>query len=1103
MSSGYYRYPTIHQNTVVFVCEDDLWTVDAQGGIARRLTANKGEATRPRLSTDGRHLAYTGREEGQSEIYLMPAEGGPSRRMTYLGNSHCQTAGWTDDNRIILAHSGDQPFSSMLHLYSVDLEGNPPELINTGPARAVSYGPDRGLVIGRNNNNPARWKRYRGGTTGQIWIDEYGDNQFRTLIDLQGNLDSPIWLSERIYFLSDHEGISNLYSCHPSGEELQRHTNHNTYYARNAASDGQRIVYHAGADLYLFDPVTNESSQIPVDLHSPQTQRNRKFVSASRYLGDWALHPKGHSVAITTRGKPFTFANWEGAVLQYGEDDSARYRLLNWLSDGERLIAVTDAEGEENFVVMQDDGNGLSKPEIIGGLDIGRPVNLKVNPQNDQILFSNHRHELFFLDLESKKLSFIDRGKSSRITGFNWSPDGEWAVYSVSISLQVSILKLWHVGTKEIRVLTRPVLHDIEPAFDPQGNYIYFLSYREFDPVYDNMHFDLSFPQGVRPYLITLQEDLASPFIPVPHAPGQNDTNGKSINNHKGKDGDVAPKQDEENAEEKKKSHKIKIDLEGIENRIIAFPVKEGLYGRILGTKDGKVIYSRYPVEGALGQSWLPSTPPAKGSLYVYDFKQQEEESLVSGISSFNLTYDGATLIYRSGNSLRVLKAGSKPGNNSKQAGRKSGWLNLSRVKVSVEPAQEWQQMYREAWRLQRDQFWTSDMGQVDWLAVYERYAPLLGHVASRSEFSDLAWEMQGELGTSHAYEIGGDYRAEPNYRQGFLGADFAYETDSDSWKITHIVQGDVWSSESDSPLNQAGNRVTINDRILAINGQRLSRSFSPQMALVDLAGQEVLLTIAIDSQRDDDGNRHVRSVVIKTLQNETPARYREWVEKNRRFVHEATAGRIGYVHIPDMGPAGYAEFHRGYLAEIDREGLIIDVRFNGGGHVSELILEKLARRRVGYDVSRWGQVPSPYPKESVIGPMVTLTNEFAGSDGDIFSHSFKLMGLGPLIGTRTWGGVIGIFPRHSLVDGTVTTQPEYSFWFQDVGWGVENYGTDPDIEIDIRPQDYIAGVDAQLERSIFEIIKMLEENPPKIPNFDGRPNKALPELPHLNGIII
>jgi tricorn protease len=397
--------------------------------------------------------------------------------------------------------------------------------------------------------------------------------------------------------------------------------------------------------------------------------------------------------------------------------------------------------------------------------------------------------------------------------------------------------------------------------------------------------------------------------------------------------------------------------------------------------------------------------------------------------------------------------------------------------------------MFREAWRLQRDQFWTPDMSKVDWGAVHDRYLPLVDRVGSRAEFSDLMWEMQGELGTSHCYELGGDYRPEPAYQTGYLGADFEYDEQNGGWRVTKIIQGDSWGEKANSPLNRPGVNLREGDRLIAINGQPLDRDFPPTAVLVNLVGSEVTLTVA------GEGEQTPRVVTVKTLSNEMPARYREWVEDNRRYVHEATNGRVGYVHIPDMGARGYAEFHRSYLAEVDRVGLIVDLRFNDGGHVSSLLLEKLARRRIGYDKKRWGE-PEPYPLESVMGPIVALTNELAGSDGDIFSHGFKLMKLGPLVGKRTWGGVIGIWPRQALVDGTFTTQPEYSFWFEDVGWGVENYGTDPDIEIDNTPQDYARGIDAQLDRSIQEALRLLEENPPKMPDFSRRPSRALPTLP-------
>ncbi len=1096
MQTGYYRFPTIHENHIVFVCEDDLWSVPKDGGIARRLTSGLAEATHPVLSPDGRWLAFTGREEGYSEVYLMAAEGGRSKRLTYSGASRLTTIGWTPDGKIIFASNIGQPFMTLMHLYRLSVDGEEPERINIGPARSIDFGPGGGNVIGRHTGVPANWKRYRGGTAGQIWLDKDGAGDYQRLIDIRGNLAAPMWLGDRIYFLSDHEGIGNIYSCLFDGSELSRHTDHEEYYARNASSDGKNIVYRAGGDLFVFNPERENVEQVKVKWLSPQTQRSRKFAHAARFLEGWQLHPEGHSLAITSRGKAFSMGNWEGAAIQHGERNGARYRLLDWLNDGNSLIAVSDEGGEESFVILPLDGDGEERS--LDGLDIGRPQDLAVNPKKDQILFSNHRYELCLLDLTSKELTVIDRGKSTPIRGYDWSPDGEWAVYSVSNTHEVSILRLWRASDGESFRLTTPVLRDESPVFDSMGRFIFFISYRNFDPVYDNLQFDLNFPRGVKPYLITLQKDRPSPFIAriagsdkKHEEKGQareREEDGFSENSNKNKDeseaADVVSPEPEDNSG-------LRIDLEGIEQRVLAFPVTEGRYVQIKGIGDGRVIYTRIPIEGSLNNDWLPNMPAAKASLFAFSFDELEEQRLITRVGQFNLSRNGRTLVYRAGNRLRVLKAGQKPKSDvGSKPSRKSGWIQLDRLKVAVIPSVEWRQMYREAWRLQRDQFWTADMSKIDWMTVYERYRPLLERIASRSEFSDLIWEMQGELGTSHGYEFGGDYRPEPRYDQGHLGADYSYDSVSGVWKISHIVRGDSWDNWADSPLNQPGIQVGIGDILWSINGRQLSRELSPSAALVNLANQEVTLQL---SGPDSDEKR---TVTVKTLRDESGAYYREWVEKNRKTVHESSSGRIGYLHIPDMGPTGYAEFHRGFLLELAREGLIVDVRYNRGGHVSELLLEKLARKRLGYSNIRWMESPFPYPSESILGPMVALTNEYAGSDGDIFSHAFKLMELGPLIGTRTWGGVVGFQPTMRLVDGTVTTQPEASTWFRDVGYGVENYGTDPDIEIDIRPQDWAMGKDVQLERAIQEILKMLEEQPPQLPSFDEQPDLSLPTLP-------
>jgi tricorn protease len=1072
---GYYRFPAIYRDTLVFAADDDLWSVPASGGTARRLTANLSAIQHPYLSPDGKTLAFTAREEGHLEVSAVPAAGGPLRRMTYLGATS-NVVGWSaDGTRILFSSNAGQPFERVGAIHGVPAAGGLPERWPMGPAVSLSLGSGGRMAIGRHNNDPARWKRYRGGTAGEIWVDAQGSGEFRPLIRLDGNMGRPMWIGDRIYFLSDHEGFGNLYSCTPDGEDLARHTHHDDYFARFPNTDGARIVYHAGAELYLYNPAADSGRRVDIEYHSPRVQRQRKFVDAARYLEGYAPHPQGHSLAVTTRGKSFTLGNWEGAVIAQDDADDApvRHRLTRWLNDGKRVIAVSDRSGEERLEIHVPGAQGA--PDVLGDLDIGNVYDIKVSPAGDKLLLSNHRHELLFVDLEGRTLQRIARSEFQPINGFDWSPDGKWAAFGFSTSLYSTMIKLWNRETRELHAATEPVLRDVEPAFDPDGRYLYFLGARELNPVYDNLQFELGFPRGMKPYLITLRADESSPFLPAPRPLD-----------------DAEPQKPQSDAEREP----FRIDVDGIERRVLALPVAEGIFRQIAGIT-GKVLFTHVPAEGALDRDFMPGELEAKGTLDAYDFKSRKVESIAKGISDFRLSQDGKTLVYRAGRKLRALKAGQKVDDPASKggdatdrkaaAGRESGWIDLARVKVSVDPGAEWQQMAREAWRLQREHFWTEDMSRVDWQAVWERYAPLIERIGTRAEFSDLMWEMQGELGTSHAYEMGGDYRTEPAYPQGFLGADFSYDHDADTFRIDRIVHGTAGEADADSPLGGPGAGISPGDKLLAINGRRVSATSPPGALLVHQAAAEVVLSVG-------DSSGAMRDVRVKTLKSEFPARYREWVEHNRRAVHAASNGQIGYVHIPDMGPNGFAHFHRLYLVEAARDGLIVDVRFNSGGHVSQLLIEKLSRRPLGYDISRWGQ-PEPYPLHAVPGPVVALTNEWAGSDGDIFSHVFKLLSLGPLIGKRTWGGVIGISPRRSLADGAVTTQPEYSFWFKDVGWGVENYGTDPDIEVEMAPQDYAHGRDPQLDRAIAVALEKLAAEPVVRPGFGDRPNLAVPKL--------
>mgnify|MGYP001056438190 CR=1 FL=1 len=1082
-TKGYYRYPTVHNDTIVFVSEDDLWQVAIEGGVAQRLTGNLGHIGNPCFSPDGKHIAFTGHEDGPSEAYVIPATGGQAKRLTYFGNNFTMVVGW-QHNKVLCSSNHEQPFQRMLSLYSIDIEGNFPSKLPTGVARNCSYGPDGGIVIGRNTRDSAYWKRYRGGTAGVLWIDEEGDGNFRKLIDLNGNFNTPMWIDKRIYFSVDHQGIANIYSCLPDGNDLQQHTFHKNYYVRNANTDGKHIVYHAGGDIYCFNIASGETQKVAIQYYSPRTKRNRKFADADEYFEDYDLNYNGSHVAITSRGKSFTMGNWEGAVNQQGDRNGGiRYRLNRWLNDDERIVLCSDESGEDRIEVHYADGR--EAPKKWNDIDVGRLYDIHVSPNKNhhQIVVTNHRQELIWIDLETGKHKVLDRGTKGSPFGLRYSisHDGNWVAYSFPISRLNTIIRLYQLDTDEKHDVTKPVLHDYAPCFDPCGKYLYFLSKRIFNPVYDNMHFDLNFPKGSRPYLITLQKDTLSPFVPQAKSfdwDDEDDDDDDDDDSSKKSDGQKSDDNETKNADEEVTP--LVIDLENIYNRIVPFPVEEGDYGDLLALKD-KVLYTAYDVEGAIDTD----DDDAKASLHSYDLNELEEKDIVDSISSFKISKDGVALAYTIEHRLRIVALDKNlPKVNS--TNRKGGWINFNRLNLSIVPPAEWQQMYKEAWRLQRDFFWVENMTDIDWKRVFDRYYPLIDRINSRSEFSDIMWEMQGELGTSHAYESGGDYHPSPTHYSGHLGASFIWNEAKSAYTISHIVTGDVWAIRNTSPLKRPGLNVQEGMLLLAVDGQTLSQSVYPQKVLVNRVKQEINLVVA------DADKSNIRTVTVKTMSHEFDQRYRDWVEANRARVHEASAGKVGYVHVPNMGADGFAEFHRYFLSELDYDGLVVDVRFNGGGHVSQLLLEKLARKRQGYDLTRWMGI-EPYPSESPAGSLVALTNEHAGSDGDIFSHTFKLMQLGKLVGKRTWGGVIGIWPRNSLVDGSGTTQPEFSFWFKDVGWKVENYGTEPDIEVEITPQDYVQGNDPQLEKAIEVVLADLIENPPLRPNFEETPRLTLP----------
>lgn len=1076
---GYPRFPTFDADRLIFVAEDNLWEAAPDGGRAVRLTESRSELLTPRLSPCGQWIAVVASEEGETDVYVLPSEGGPLQRLTYVGKV-LHIDGWSADGQAIRFCGGHRSVHGLADamLYEVPRAGGPISTIALGPARTLSLEPNgSGRVLGRNTTQNSRWKRYRGGTAGEIWVAPHGDHSFtRLLTEHEGNAVQPTWWNGRLWFVSDADRLGNLWSCLPDGSDLRQETHEAEFFVRQPAFHEQNVIYHCGGKLHRWRVGDSQSQPLELRLRSPQFHLQRKFVYGSDEWDDFHLHPKGHAIALSVRGRLTSMPLWELAVQQHGMRQGARYRDPRFLPDG-RLIALADEQqAREELLLFAEEASVAPLQRF--ELPAGRVQDIIVSPTKPEVVLTTSRLELWHLNLEKNQLTQLDRSTLREIEDPTFAPDGRWVAYSKHINPEQSAIFLCALEKPEPRQVTEPIRYDFAPAFDPEGQWLFFLSSRTYAPIWDTVQVGASFARSMKPYLLALRNDLQSPFLEQPSAPGERDEEESD-------EQDDTPEKETKKASKKKKDEPpaLRIDWDGLPQRIVEFPVPEGIYGQVLGLRK-RVLFTEFPLASGEHDD-EDSKKKQGGTLWCYDFEKHEKDALAHGVEFVELTPCARTMAYVSEGDIRVLEAGanvSEDEEDKDRPSRKNGWLDLDRVRLAVELREEWRQMFHEAWRLQREFFWDEEMSGVRWQEIGEKYRPLLEHVGSRAELSDLIWEMQGELGTSHAYEYGGDYPPKRRYLLGRLGADLQWDASRERYVIERIFGGDLWKRDAHSPLLAPGLNIQAGDALLAIGGEPLHAQTSVGALLLHQAGQAVQLTV-----QGAEKNAQPRTVTVKTLRSESAARYRDWVEHNRHFVTEQTAGRVGYLHIPDMSSEGLAEFHRGYLSQVHLDGLIIDVRYNAGGMVSPLILEKLAHRHLGYDVRRWG-APESYPYHTLRGHLLALTNQFAGSDGDMFSYSFQQLELGPLLGKRTWGGVIGIDSRYQLVDGTTTTQPQYSIWFHKAGWTVENYGVLPDEVIEDAPQDYAAGKDVQLERSIERMLQRLEEQPVRPVEFTPRP---------------
>ncbi|QMV23480.1 peptidase S41 [Streptomyces sp. SCUT-3] len=1069
---SYLRFPHLHGDLVTFVAEDDVWIAPLEGGRAWRVSADNLPVSRPRFSPDGEHVAWASTRDGAPEVHLAPVDGGPSTRLTHWGNRKTSARGWTADGEVLALTASGQASYSRTWAHAVPVDGGPARRLPYGPVGDVAHGPGGAVLLqsAGMGRDASSWKRYRGGTAGKLWIDRDGDGTFvRLHADLDGNIECPLWVGDRIAFLSDHEGTGALYSSLPDGSDLRRHTPLDGFYARHAATDGTRVVHASAGDLWLLDSLEADAAprRLEVRLGGQRTDQQPHPVSAADNLGAAAPDHTGRGSAVEVRGTVHWVTHRSGPVRALAAEPGVRARLPRVFQDADgdqHVVWVTDAEGEDALEFAPATGTAPgSTPRRLGAGRLGRVLSLAVAPDGGRVAVASHDGRVLLVERDSGEVREVENSDNGHASGLVFSPDSSWLAWSSPGPLAMRQLKIANTADLTVAEATPLRFDDFSPAFTADGKHLAFLSQRTFDPVYDAHVFDMAFPNACRPHLLTLAATTPSPFGPQRH--------GRPLgHDDKGDGGDDKREGDESG----RRTPTTRVDFDGLADRIVPFPVEAGQYSALRAAKGG-VLWLSHPLRGVLGSAL--AGPAAEGpttSLVRYDLASLRDEELADDVDSYAVSGDGQRLLLVQSGKLRVVPSDSKPGGDEDGGSDDNVAVDLSRVRVTVDPAAEWRQMYDETGRLMRDHFWRADMGGVDWDGVLQRYRPLVDKVATHDDLVDLLWEVHGELGTSHAYVVPPGGYGESARRQGLLGADVERDADG-KWRIVRILPSESSDPEARSPLTAPGVAVRPGDAVLAVDGRPVDPLRGPAPLLVGTAGKPVELTVA------PAGGGDPRHVVVVPLADEEALRYHDWVAGRRAHVHEKSGGRLGYLHVPDMVGSGWAQLHRDLGTEIAREGLVVDLRENRGGHTSQLVVEKLARRIVGWDLPR-GMQPQSYPLDAPRGPVVAVADEFSGSDGDIVNAAIKALGIGPVVGTRTWGGVVGIDSRYHLVDGTLVTQPRYAFWLEGYGWDVENHGVDPDIEVVFAPQDHAAGRDPQLDKAIAVALDALATTPAKTP---------------------
>lgn len=1085
------RFPATNGSEIVFSYAGQLYAVPMEGGTARRLTDGPGVAIFPRFSANGAQLAFTAQYDGNTEVYVMPPDGGVPKRLTYtatLGRDDLSdrmgpnniVMTWMNTREQVAFRSRMRSTNDFIgQLYTVGLDAELPKQLPVPRGGFLSFSPDdTKMAYNRVFREFRTWKRYQGGMADDIWIFDFKTGALENITNHPAQDIIPMWApNNRIYFLSERTGRFNLFAYDIATKQTRQLTNFTDFDIKFPSLGKGGIVFEQAGYIWHFDLKAEKPRRVPITIREDFAIARPTIKNVADAVVRVLPSPDGKRAVVSARGEVFTVPAKFGAVRNLTNSPAAHDRDPSWSPDGRWIAYLSDRSGENEIWIQAQDG--MTPPQqITQGADTYyyAPV---WSPDSRKLLWTDRKLRLRYVDLTTKAVTLVDQAKDFEITNRTWSPDSKWIAYVIpekegfNVQVDYGRLRLYSVDQKTAHDVTDGWYHIDSPSFSDDGKYLLATSARDFNPTYGALEFNHIYENMERVYVFTLAKDTESPLKPqsdeVSIDPQVADGSGQTPD----KTGDVTEEKSDASAKadakkEKKAPVTVKVDLDGLSDRLVGLPIQPSNYTQIRMVSD-KIYYVRVTNPPAADKD--PAKPRA--TLCFFDLKERKETEALPGVNAVAYSHDGKKLLVTQQKDYTVIDLPT-----AKAELKEKDKLDLSELTMPLDRAAEWTQIFNESWRQMRDFFYVPNLHGVDWPAVRDRYAALLPHVRHRNDLTYVIGEMIGELNVGHAYVGGGDRPNSPaRIKTGLLGAEFSRDPATRAYRIDRILPGENWQTKARSPLLDLGVNAKEGDFILAVNGKPVRDLPNLFAALVDTAGKQVVLRI--NAKPTEEG---AREVVVVPISDEAPLYYYTWVQVTTAYVARKTGGKVGYVHIPDMGPEGLNEFAKHFYPQLTKKALIVDVRGNGGGNVSAQVIERLHRQLVGWNVYR-GATPFTNPDAMLAGPLVCLTNEFSASDGDIFPFRFKALHMGKVIGKRTWGGVVGIRGSLPFVDGGTLMRPEFTFYSVDGShWEVEGHGVDPDIIVDNDPAREFRGEDQQLDRAIAEILEELKTKEINVP---------------------